>query len=476
MMTDNYCPRNEIKKLEMEIWDMKVKGTDLTSYTQRFQELALLCGRMFPEESDKIEKYIGGLPDMIYGSVVASKPKIMQEAVAIATELMDRKIHTFVERQTENKRKQDDNNNQALQQPLKKQGVAIAYTAGPGERKEYAGTLPLSNKCKFHHNGQCTVKCVNCKRVGHLTRDCRSPAATNNHRNPTCYQCGNQGHYRSDCLELKNQDHGNQARGYVVDSDPEKDEKDPKEDLAYYPADRGKDDDDESSNDEENDDDVEKDEEDKEKEEHLAPADPSDVSTEDLVAFDHLRDILSVYYMTSTRIRAGNKEIRDVRDSGETRKVDGDEEASMGEDESMNAGVRDGKNNENVDDDDCVNEIIDEIRAGNKEIRDVRDSGETRKVDGDEEASMGVDESMYSSVKTVQGKSKFFYSFVYAANQGKERAELWKDLTIQKQNVQGKPWVLLGDFNVTLHAHEHFTGGSSVTHDNARVQRLCLHK
>nr|GFA95148.1 reverse transcriptase domain-containing protein [Tanacetum cinerariifolium] len=55
MMTDKYYPRNEIKKLEMELWDLKVKGTDLASYTQRYQELALLCGRMFSEESDKIE-------------------------------------------------------------------------------------------------------------------------------------------------------------------------------------------------------------------------------------------------------------------------------------------------------------------------------------------------------------------------------------------------------------------------------------
>nr|GFB09626.1 reverse transcriptase domain-containing protein [Tanacetum cinerariifolium] len=105
MMTDKYCPRNEIKKLEMELWDLKVKGTDLASYTQRYQELALLCGRMFSEESDKIEKYIRGLPDMIHRSVVESKPKTMQEAVEIATELMDKKIRTFAERETASKRK-----------------------------------------------------------------------------------------------------------------------------------------------------------------------------------------------------------------------------------------------------------------------------------------------------------------------------------------------------------------------------------
>nr|GFB42111.1 hypothetical protein [Tanacetum cinerariifolium] len=68
--------------------------------------------------------------------------------------------------------------------------------------------------------------------------------------------------------------------GYVVDSE---DEKDPKEDPAYYPVDKGNNDDDESSNDDDDDDDVEKDVEDKEEEEHLASADPSNVSTDDLV-------------------------------------------------------------------------------------------------------------------------------------------------------------------------------------------------
>ncbi|GJT65928.1 hypothetical protein Tco_1017408 [Tanacetum coccineum] len=59
--------------------------------------IALLCGRKYlVRESDKIEKYVGGLPDMIHGSVVASKPKTIQDAVEIATELMDKKIRNFM--------------------------------------------------------------------------------------------------------------------------------------------------------------------------------------------------------------------------------------------------------------------------------------------------------------------------------------------------------------------------------------------
>ncbi|GJW58911.1 hypothetical protein Tco_0105642 [Tanacetum coccineum] len=72
------------------------------------KELALMCVRMFPEESDKIEKYVGGLPDMIHGSMMASKPKTMQDAIEFATELIDKKINTFAECQAENKRKFDD--------------------------------------------------------------------------------------------------------------------------------------------------------------------------------------------------------------------------------------------------------------------------------------------------------------------------------------------------------------------------------
>nr|GEX96648.1 reverse transcriptase domain-containing protein [Tanacetum cinerariifolium] len=65
LMTEVYCPRNEIQKMETELWNLTVKNNDLTAYTQIFQELTLLCTRMVPGEEDQIERYAGGLPDNI---------------------------------------------------------------------------------------------------------------------------------------------------------------------------------------------------------------------------------------------------------------------------------------------------------------------------------------------------------------------------------------------------------------------------
>ncbi|GJW17701.1 reverse transcriptase domain-containing protein [Tanacetum coccineum] len=183
-MTYKYCPKGEIKKPKVKMWNLKVKGTDVVSYNQCFQELALMCARMFPGESDKIEKYVGGLPNMIHGSVMASNPKTMQDAIEFATELMDKKIRTFVERQSENKRKQDDNQQQ---QQNKRQNTSRAYAAEFGEKKPYGGSKPLCSKCNYPHDGQCAPKCHKCNRVGH------------------------QGYFKRDCPKLKNNNHGNQG-------------------------------------------------------------------------------------------------------------------------------------------------------------------------------------------------------------------------------------------------------------------------
>nr|GEU40713.1 hypothetical protein [Tanacetum cinerariifolium] len=151
-----------------------------------------VCQRMFPEESDKIERYIGGLTDMIHGSVVASKLKTMQEAVEIETELMDKKIRTFAKRKTASKRKFENTSRstQYQQQQLnKRQNTGRVYTAASGEKKQYGDLNPYALNA-----------------IITMTRD------TGSGQKPTCYECGVQGHFKRECPKLKNNNnHGNQG-------------------------------------------------------------------------------------------------------------------------------------------------------------------------------------------------------------------------------------------------------------------------
>ncbi|GJV95305.1 putative reverse transcriptase domain-containing protein [Tanacetum coccineum] len=144
----------------------------------------MMCTKMVPEEGDRVEKIIGGLPDNIQRNVIAAEPTRLQDA------------------------------------NTRGQNVARAYMAGNNEKREYEGTLPFCNKCKLHHVGPCTIRCGKCNKIGHLTRNCKVTNSTTstqrgqmvNQRGVTCFECGAQGHYRKDCPKIKNQNRGDKAR------------------------------------------------------------------------------------------------------------------------------------------------------------------------------------------------------------------------------------------------------------------------
>nr|GEW63854.1 putative reverse transcriptase domain-containing protein [Tanacetum cinerariifolium] len=193
---DKYCPQGELKKLEIELWNLKVKGNDVPTYTNRFQELTLTCTKFVANENEKIDKYISGLLDNIYGNVKSSKPRTLDKTIELTNDLMDQKLCTYAER-ADNKRKTEDtsrNNHGHQQQPFKKKNV--------------------------------TKKCHKCIKVGHFAHDCRSSGNANvanaqrdgkeTPKGNGCFECGASGHFKRDCPKLKNKNMGNRnAQGWV---------------------------------------------------------------------------------------------------------------------------------------------------------------------------------------------------------------------------------------------------------------------
>nr|GEU57136.1 hypothetical protein [Tanacetum cinerariifolium] len=170
-----------------------------------------------PQEEDKIERFIWGLPDNIQRNMTSSKPTRLHDDIKMANSLMDKKVRAYAVKNAKIKRKWENQpwDNRVQQPPFKRQNVARAYTVGNNknyEKRGYAGSLLYYNKCKLHHEGQCTVRCIECKKVGHINRDCKAAdAATTqralvmNQKTDTLFRCEGQGHYKSDCPKLKNQ-------------------------------------------------------------------------------------------------------------------------------------------------------------------------------------------------------------------------------------------------------------------------------
>ncbi|KAI3814005.1 hypothetical protein L1987_18744 [Smallanthus sonchifolius] len=218
MMIEEYCPRNELQKIETEMWNLQMIGDDVAGYTDRFNELAILVPHMVTPEHKRVERYLWGLAPQIRSMVTSSNPIDAKSAITLAFRLRDDAIRNglFVRKENEEGRSGEkrkwmgNSSNKSGKQGFKKQGTVKAFAANTMEKKEYDRGLPRCKKCGNHHTGEC-IKCGKCDRFGHTTQACR----VNNRmwkNKPGCFVCGDPKHFKRDCPKWKNQNNA-QAPG-----------------------------------------------------------------------------------------------------------------------------------------------------------------------------------------------------------------------------------------------------------------------
>ncbi|GJT50679.1 putative reverse transcriptase domain-containing protein [Tanacetum coccineum] len=128
-----------------------VKEYDIVSYTQRFNELALMCPRMVEPERVKVDAYIRGLTDNIKGEVTSSKPANLSEVVRMAHKLMEQKSQARNERILEGKKRKITKSKKVKQEEVREvRGRAYAIKdAEPKGLNVVTGTFLLNNRYAY---------------------------------------------------------------------------------------------------------------------------------------------------------------------------------------------------------------------------------------------------------------------------------------------------------------------------------------
>ncbi|GJV37605.1 putative reverse transcriptase domain-containing protein [Tanacetum coccineum] len=202
MMIDGFCPIEEVQRLEDELRHLKLRDMNIAAYTKRFNEFALLCPDVVPNEKKKVKLYIKGLLEIIKGETTSSRPATLNEVVRMAHALMEQKIQAKNERIAEDIKRKWENNNQGgsnnrnnndkrnnndnrnnrgnyrgnnrhNQYNQRRQDGARAMTATQNNVADQGGPAPKCNRCGLSHFGNCLAKCTKCNKMCHKAKDCR---------------------------------------------------------------------------------------------------------------------------------------------------------------------------------------------------------------------------------------------------------------------------------------------------------------
>ncbi|GJZ13780.1 putative reverse transcriptase domain-containing protein [Tanacetum coccineum] len=204
MMRVEFCPPEEIQRMEVKLWNLRVKDSNISAYTQRFNELVLLCPEMVPSEKKKVEAY-----------------KLQAKAERIA-ECNKRKWESNNNQggNNNNNRRNYQNNNRHNQNNNQRHRNARALTTTQNAGVNQTGVASKCNRCGLCHFDQCPPKCNNCRKMGHKDKDYKNKniaSGTNARSAIVCYECSERGHKSNACPKRADRQGGNvRGQAYVV--------------------------------------------------------------------------------------------------------------------------------------------------------------------------------------------------------------------------------------------------------------------
>ncbi|GJS06266.1 putative reverse transcriptase domain-containing protein [Tanacetum coccineum] len=221
LLMEEFCPSNEMGKLENEFWNLTMVGANHVAYTDRFHELAKLVPHMVTPESLRIKRYLNGLAPQICGMLRATQPTTIQSAILKAGILTNEAVRCETLTKGNDKRKEMEELSKqwSTWKDNKKSKTGSGFMATVPPKNDNVSAYPKCARCYTFHpeNASCKL-CYNCQKLDHFCNDCpKWKQATGQARNPLALEGSR-----------NTQNNGNQVRGRAFNGNAVEALQDPK--------------------------------------------------------------------------------------------------------------------------------------------------------------------------------------------------------------------------------------------------------